>query len=120
MKSLIFEKIKSSTFLEATQKTHQNHQVRLRKPSELPLESDIVTLRDYHFKKIEKCSNTYTFMDTNSFAELRDAVSARSTLFNARRGGEPARLLSSEWKDAKTGVWIDQRRVAKIGVACDL
>ena len=110
----IFERIKSNIFLEATQKIHQSRQIRLRKPSELPVESDILKLREYLLKTIETYSNTLTFMDATSFVELRDAVCARLTLFNARRGGEPARLLLSEWRDAEAGAWVDQQRISKI------
>ena len=39
---------------------------------------------------------------------LRDCVISRLTLFNARRGGEPARLTLIEWQDAENDVWVDQ------------
>lgn len=42
---------------------------------------------------------------------LRDALVCRLTLFNARRGGEPSRMVKSELKDALEGKWIDQCRV---------
>ena len=34
-----------------------------------------------------------------------DLAVARLTIFNARRGGEPAKLELSEWMDADNGVW---------------
>lgn len=45
------------------------------------------------------------------YVELRDLVVCRLTLFNARRGGEPSRLLSREWEDAEKGVWLNTKQV---------
>ncbi|KAK3691714.1 hypothetical protein RRG08_004023 [Elysia crispata] len=35
-------------------------------------------------------------------------------MFNARKGGEPARLTSNEWKEAIAGSWIDPSLIKKI------
>lgn len=48
------------------------------------------------------------------YAKLRDLAVSRLTLFNGRRGGEPARLLLSEWKDAEKGTWLDPTRIEKL------
>ena len=42
---------------------------------------------------------------------MRDLVCARITLFNARRGGEPARLLLEELAAAFTDAWICKRNL---------
>ena len=39
-------------------------------------------------------------------ADLRDLTVSRLTLFNARRGGEPARLTLKEWNEAASGTWL--------------
>ena len=35
-------------------------------------------------------------------------------VYNARRSGEPARLLLSEWANAKSGAWLDPNAVSKL------
>ena len=62
-------------------------------------------------KMKEIVGDKFTFWDHHTFVELRDCACARLTLINARRGGEPARLLLSDWNDAEQGVWIDNQRV---------
>jgi len=59
-------------------------------------------------------SDQFGVWDSVHFAELRDLVVSRLTLFNARRGGEPARLLVSEWKDGENRVWFDHNRTDKL------
>jgi hypothetical protein len=36
------------------------------------------------------------------------------TLYNARRGEEGARLLVSEWDDAKNEVWINKEMIKTV------
>ena len=50
-------------------------------------------------------------MDSHSYIELRDLAVCRLTVFNAQRGGEPARLVISEWQDAENGSWLDPKRL---------
>ncbi|GFO41298.1 histone-lysine N-methyltransferase setd8-a [Plakobranchus ocellatus] len=45
---------------------------------------------------------------------MRNLIVSRLTIFNARRGGEPARLTVKEWNDAVNNVWIDQQQVQQI------
>ena len=45
---------------------------------------------------------------------MRNLIVARLTLFNARRGGEPARMLLSDWVDAESGAWIDPQLVQQV------
>lgn len=35
----------------------------------------------------------------------------RLTIFNGRRGGEPARLTIKEWENALNNVWLDKQRI---------
>ena len=62
----------------------------------------------------EMLSDEYLMWDDRLFAELRDLAVSRLTLFNARRGGEPARLTVSQWKDAENNNWIDQSRLSDV------
>jgi len=48
------------------------------------------------------------------FAELRDLALCRLTLFNGRRGNEPARIQLSDWHDAENGVWINSGHVQSL------
>ncbi|XP_070203471.1 uncharacterized protein [Littorina saxatilis] len=99
---------------------------QLRKPQEMPLEQDVKTFRDYVVQRTKSImedlfcptagimEDPYKLWDMHAFIELRNLIVARLTLFNARRGGEPARLLLSEWKDALKGVWIDPDLIEKV------
>jgi hypothetical protein len=53
----------------------------------------------------------YKKFNDREFAELRDLADCRLTLFNARRGGEPARLTVRNWLDAKSNVWLSRDRL---------
>ena len=103
---------KNFIFGDATYHLNKERQKRLRKPQELPLEGDVRKLRNFIVEIIKKITNdTYMFWDEHTYVQLRDACVARLTLFNARRGGEPARLLLEEWEDAKHDKWINKQRV---------
>jgi len=100
---------------DALFKLHKNRQIRLRKPQEMPSEEDMMKVRRYTENRISAIvSDQFSIWDSVRFAELRDLVVSRLTLFNARRGGEPARLLVSEWKDGENGVWFDRNRIEKL------
>ena len=45
------------------------------------------------------------------FIRVRSVLVTRLTVFNARRGSEPARLMMSEWQDAEAGEWLDPQSV---------
>ena len=69
-------------------------------------------MRLHILERISAITNdTFNLRDSHTFIELRDCCCARLTLFNARRGGEPARLLLTEWKDAVNGSGLDQQRM---------
>ncbi|XP_070203173.1 uncharacterized protein [Littorina saxatilis] len=81
----------------------------------MPLEQDVKTFRDYVVQRTKSImEDPYKLWDMHAFIELRNLIVARLTLFNARRGGEPARLLLSEWEDALKGVWIDPDLIEKV------
>ena len=85
----------------------QNKQTNLRKPQALPVEKDVEILKDYICKRIKTINQLNTW-NIHNYVEMRDLVVARLTLFNARRGGEPSRLLLSEWNEAKNENWINK------------
>ena len=111
----ILEHFKEVIFADATCQTYQRRQVRLRRPGELPLEQDIEKLHNYILQNISKIVSFVDMpLDSSTYVKLRNLVCARLTLFNARRGREPARLLMSEWEDAEKGAWVDQQRIKEI------
>jgi hypothetical protein len=78
----------------------------------LPKEDDIKKLKVYSVQRIATIlQDPFRVWEPHIFAELRDLTVSRLTLFNARRGGEPSRLLLSEWHDAEAGSWFDQQRI---------
>jgi hypothetical protein len=101
----------NSAFLfgDARRKVHRTHEGKLRRPQEQPLEGDLITLRNYQNKKIEQLTaDPFQLWTTVEYNQLRSVLVSRLTLFNGRRGGEPSRLLLSEWNDAEKGTWIDK------------
>ena len=90
-----------------------DRQKELRKPQRLPLEEDIMKLKEWLEGKIKDITE-YDVISPVEYSELRDMIVCRLTMFNARRGGEPARLLLSEWKDAENGKWFDSSLVQRV------
>ena len=73
----------------------------LRKPADMPLEKDVKTLRNFVLKEIKSMTeDPYTVWDKHTFIRLRNLIVTRLTLFNARRGGEPARMTLQDWSYA--------------------
>jgi len=101
-----------SLFGDAMYALNRNRQVKLRRPAALPSEEDVSKLRQYNVARMQELlSNPYKMWDSHSYIELRDLAVCRLTVFNARRGGEPARLVISEWQDAENGSWLDPKRL---------
>ena len=110
-------------FGDAKYKTNVSRQEALRLPSRLPDESDVQRLRDYSVSRIEDL--TKQELDPSSFVELRNLVCSRLTLFNARRGGEGARLRIEHWTKRKQWIWKDQedqlrRSFSRIWKSCSV
>lgn len=93
----------------------QNRQSNLRQPNHLPNEAELKKVRDYTLSSVkEYVQDGFSFWDSERYITLRNLIVCRLTLFNARRGGEPSRLLISDWQDAKNDKWIDQQRVQSL------
>ena len=64
---------------------------------QLPLEVDIKMIRHHAIDIMRKYeADAFQMWDIHSFVELRDCACTRLTLFNGRRGREPARLRLQE------------------------
>ncbi|XP_069108879.1 uncharacterized protein [Argopecten irradians] len=103
-----------SMFSDAEYANVKARQSHLRRPKHLPLEEDIKSLRSYMIAEITKYLDPHCFFTQTEYKCLRDIMVCRLTLFNARRGGEPSRLLLREWKDAEKGEWISESAVQSI------
>ena len=42
------------------------------------------------------------------YVDVRNAVVSFLIIFNARRGGEPSRLMKYQWEEALNGEWLDK------------
>jgi hypothetical protein len=108
---LVLNKSWSSFFKNAEESVITKRLTELRTPVKLPTKLDIIKLRDYTKSAIQDLSgNEYSFIENADFCKLRDALVCRLTLFNARRGGEPSRMVRLELADALEDKWIDQGR----------
>lgn len=68
----------------------------LRKPVDVPLERDLTEFRNFILDETTKLTNdNFKMWDRHDFVYLRNLLVSRLTLFNARCGGEPARMLLS-------------------------
>lgn len=56
----------------------------------------------------------YILLQIAVFCKLGESLVSRLTLFNARRGGEPSRMMMSEFEDAVNDKWIDWSRVNSV------
>ena len=103
---------KENVFGDASYNLNNRRNKKLKKPANLPIESDITLLRNFTIEPINRLVNDKFIMwDLHSFVLLRNWTCTRLSLFNARRGGEPARLLLSDWKEADEGAWFDNWQI---------
>jgi hypothetical protein len=92
--------------------TNKNRNTKLRRVENLPQVEDVNKLKSYISTKCHQLlDDPYLQWTKSEFVELRDMACARLTLYNARRGGEPARLRISDWQDAQNQVWLDKNRL---------
>lgn len=98
-------------FGDARYNINRNRQVKLRRPQQMPSEEEVLKLKTYTVQRMASIvTDEYLNWNVQSFVELRDLTMSRLTLFNARRGGEPARMTVQEWQDADNGAWLDPSR----------
>nr|XP_047132039.1 uncharacterized protein LOC124811030 isoform X2 [Hydra vulgaris] len=107
----IFGLMKDEIFSDAVYDLNKRRNEKHKKPAQLPMEEDIQTIRNHIVITMEKLTSEYEIIDRPSFIQLRDCACARLTIFNGRRGGEPARLTIKEWENALNNVWLDKQRI---------
>ena len=78
------------------------------RPAELPIESDLQRLKEYCVKKMTELGNDYELLDVADYRRLRAVIVTRLTLFNTRRGDEPAKMTLEEFAAARIGECLDR------------
>ena len=86
-----------------------------RRPAALHDEADVTKLKDFVTSRL-KTLTAETSLTSPNYSLLRSLVVCRLTLLNGSRGEEPARMLLSEWRDARDGAWLRQHKVSNIKV----
>lgn len=89
-------------------------QERLRQPKALPEEGAVKAIKKYVSAEIKKYSKVSAVKDVHTYNHLRTVLVTRLTLFNARRGNEPARMTTKDWDLAWGDAWVDKRRTEKL------
>ena len=89
----------------------KNRQIRLRTLVNIPLDSDVNYLETMLLEILRRLFQMSICFGIVICMRSRDLVCARLTLFNVRRGVEPARLLLEEFDEVFTDEWIDQRNL---------
>ena len=93
---LVVFRLKQAYIFSDAEYVASNHRlVKLRKPEEMPGEKDLQLFREYVGNEMNNLLDPYRMVDSSDFNHIRSLLIARFTLFNARRGGEPSRLLYS-------------------------
>ena len=102
-------------FGDAYYKLNKNRLRKNRKPQALPLQADLMKIKDYCIEFIhEVYSKPFDLILTPVYVKLRNIICARLTLFNARRGGEAARMLLAEFNEANRNEWINDEDARSI------
>ncbi len=84
-------------------------QRKMRMPESLPSHDAIQSVRDESLKIIKSVvEDPFHLPVRHSFVKLRNAVVTRLTLFNGKRGGEPARLTLEQYEEMAKDKWIQK------------
>lgn len=103
---------KDSLIGGAMYNTSKNRQTKPRRVENLPRLADNSKLRNHVCARMNTMlTDKFFFWSNVEFVERCDIACARLTLFNARRGGEPAQLQICHWVDSCNKVWFDQNRI---------
>lgn len=105
---------KAVIFGDAVYAVNINRQRKLRMPEQMADEEEVKKLRQYICSTIECYTSEFTMIGPHEFVIVRDSICSRLTLFNARRGGEPARLRLCQYDDIKTERWVNSSQKKKL------
>jgi hypothetical protein len=91
-------------YANARYDVQSNSLLKARRPEALPHRSDLQKLNAHIAAEVRRL--TAGEFDVGDYCTLRSLIVCRLTLFKARRGDEPSRMLLREWEDALDGVWL--------------
>ena len=95
-------------FNDAFRAANINQQENLRLPKRTPMNQDVERHRNGCIRIMDDMTkDPYKIITSHEYVTLRDAACSRLTLFNARRGGEPARLTLKEYHNGLSNVWMN-------------
>ena len=108
-------------------KERQCHESGLKLHLESPMHSNrafVLPLLDLHLKtslemwetngSVMRLTDNFAYWATSFSIFLRDLLVTQVTIFIARRGGEPARLLMHQWEEAYRGDWLMRESVDEV------
>ena len=101
----VFGLVEEEIFGGALYKIRQKRNKSTRKPGNLPNVETIDELTCY-IKEITSKEKISFGLPCSIFVDIRDAACSRLTIYNGRRGGEPARLFIYQWREAVDGIWL--------------
>lgn len=84
-----------------------------RRPEQVPLETDILKINALIRSSVAELTACHT-LQGKDYGWLRSLIICRLTLFNARRGDEPSRMLLGQWDDALKKVWLPPTSVENV------
>ena len=103
----------NAVFGDAKYCINKARQERLRLPERTPCDETMQKLRSFTLARIEDINKLPAEdFGRTEFVELRNLVCSRLTLFNARRGGEPCRMVVKQWTDRKR--WLSDASIQRL------
>lgn len=72
----------------------------------MPNKEEVGNVHSFIDKEITRLTDSYAFWSSSEYLLLRDLLITQITIFNGRRGGEPARLLMHQWEEALNDEWL--------------
>ena len=97
MNQKVLRVVENEMFGDALYDINYKKNVANKKPNTLPNSQDVEQLMD----ECVKIMSNIDLLDFDSeYIDVRAATATYLIMFNARRGGEPVRLLVSQWEEA--------------------
>ena len=103
----VFKYYEDDIFGDAYYALSHKKNITSKKAKSLTRDADVDLIYDECYSTINNI-DSFTFTGEREFVQIRTVTATPLTLFNARRGGEPARLGISQWLEALNGDWIDE------------
>lgn len=102
----ILKLLENEIFGDAFYDINYRQNVNRKKAKSLPNNDDVKMLLEECVKVMES-ADVFDVL-SSQYINVRSATATYLIMFNARRGGEPVRLLIRQWEEALNGDWTDQ------------